>query len=124
MASCCIGLKYFRTTSIFNLPSVQGALCVWTPSAQVSAALARVGSPSATWFFSGRRPEAPSLASAAASELGTRFPAQRLISSKDPARRRWLQTHYGKQRLGLVYQTTVALNIALEILMFDEVGKN
>ena len=73
---------------ILNLPSVQGALCVWRPSAQVSAALARVGSPSATWFFSGRRPGAPSLASAAASELGTLFPAPRLIASRDPARQR------------------------------------
>lgn len=75
-------------TSILNPPSVQGALCVWKPSAQVSAALAHVGSPSVTWFFSGKHPGAPSLASAAASELGTRFPALRLIASRDPARRR------------------------------------
>lgn len=70
------------------LPSVQGALCVWRPSAPVSAALARVGSPSVTWFFSGRRPGAPSLASAAASELGTQFPALRLTASRDPTRQR------------------------------------
>lgn len=79
--------KFFRVASIS--PSVQGALCVWRPSAQVSAALARVGSPSVTWFFSGRRPGAPSPASAAASEPGTPFPAPRPVASRAPAR----QTH-------------------------------
>lgn len=67
---------------MLNLPSVQGALSVWRPSAQVSAALAHVGSPSVTWFFSGRRPGVPSLASAAASELGTPFPAPLLVASR------------------------------------------
>lgn len=64
-----------------NIPSVQGVLSVWKPSAQVSAALAHVGPPSVTGFFSGRRPGAPSPASAAASELGTRFPVLLLTSS-------------------------------------------
>lgn len=69
-----------------NIPSVQGALSVWRPSAQVSAARAHVGSPSVTWFFSGKRPGVPSLASAAASELGTLFPAPLLIASRNTAR--------------------------------------
>ena len=86
-------LKQMSMASNSSLPSVQGGLCVWRPSAQVSAALAHVGSPSVTWFFSGRHPGAPSPASAAASELGTLFPALHLIESRDQARQRQLQTH-------------------------------
>ena len=86
LRSFCHTARCFRTVSVSNLPSVQGALCVWRPSAPVSAALARVGPPSATWFSSGRRPAAPSPASAAASGLRTRRPAPHPVASRDAAR--------------------------------------
>ena len=104
-------------------PSVQGGLFVWRSSARASAAPVRVGSLSVTWSCSGRRPEAPFPAEAAASELGILFPALHPNASRETGRKREHFTQPNENTLSLDRYILYLIRITpLELLHLKSVS--